>query len=101
MHARPVPWLNDGMPSTFASLSRAVALPLALLGSLALLAPTLLGCGSPTPAPAYPSPEDPAIEDTEFAEVLGIHEQDEEEAPAEDDWVDPSASDSEGASEKR
>ena len=39
----------------------------ALLGTL-----VVLGCGSPTPAPAYPTPEDPAIEDTEFAEVLGV-----------------------------
>jgi hypothetical protein len=48
-----------------------------------------LGCGSPGPGPAYPTPEDPALEDTEFADVLGLN--DEEEALEEDDWVDPSA----------
>ena len=108
MHACPLPWLNDGMPSTFASLSRTFALPLALFGSLALSAPLMLGCGSPKPAPGYPSPQDPAVEDTEFAEVLGLREADaDEDVPAEDDWVDPSASDapsaddSADASEKR
>ena len=60
-----------------------------LMALVALFAVPVLGCGSPGPAPAYPTPEDPAIEDTEFAEVLGLNE--DEENMVEDDWVDPSA----------
>jgi len=82
------------MPSTLASLFRA-ARAVTLLGTL-----VLFGCGSPTPAPAYPSPEDPAIEDTEFAAVLGI-EAEEEVVEEEDDWVDPSAGEETEEPEKR
>lgn len=82
------------MPSTLALLSRAPR-AIALLGAL-----VVLGCGSPTPAPSYPTPEDPAIEDTEFAEVLGL-ETEEEVVEEEDDWVDPSAGEETEEPEKR
>ena len=82
------------MSSSLALLSRPVRAA-ALLGTL-----VVLGCGSPTPAPAYPTPEDPAIEDTEFAEVLGVAGE-EEVVEEEDDWVDPSAGEETEEPEKR
>ncbi|MCA9575720.1 MAG: hypothetical protein R3B40_23725 [Polyangiales bacterium] len=92
------------MSTTSARPSRACARvlnPLRVLQALTLSAALVAGCGSPSPAPDYPTPEDPAVEDTEFADVLGLNEDEEAEAeePAEDDWVDPSAGD--GAAEKR
>ena len=92
----PVPWLNHPMSSTSVPLSRACARvlnPLHLLLALALPAALVAGCGSPGPAPAYPSPEDPAVEDTEFADVLGLNGDEEAEAEeaVEDDWEDPNA----------
>lgn len=80
--------------STLALLSR-TARAVTLLGTL-----VVVGCGSPTPAPDYPTPEDPAIEDTEFAEVLGVAGE-EEVVEEEDDWVDPSAGEETEEPEKR
>ena len=61
-------------------------------GSYAL---TGAGCGTPAPAPDYPTPQDPAIEDSEFAEILGLDTEDELEAE-DDDWVDPGPGEPEG-----
>lgn len=95
--AAPDPWLNARMPSTLTSLASAVR-ALSLLATL-----VALGCGSPSPAPDYPTPEDPAIEDSEFAEVLGVEASDDaaEEEEGEDDWVDPSAGEETEEPEKR
>lgn len=83
MRAGPNPWLNLSMSSICTPFVRVVTLLFALAA---------VGCGSPSPAPDYPTPEDPAVEDTEFAEVLGLNADEEaEEDAAEDDWVDPSA----------
>jgi len=71
------------MPSTRTPLSSA-ARALSFLATL-----VALGCGSPSPAPDYPTPEDPPVEETEFAEVLGIATE-EEAVEEEDDWADPS-----------
>ena len=87
------------MPSTLSPLFRAArAAP--LLASLSALL-GVLGCGSATPAPDYPTPEDPPIEETEFAEVLGVASDEEDVVEEEDDWVDPSAGEATEEPEKR
>lgn len=86
LRAGPDPWLNARMPSILASLSSAVR-ALSLLATL-----VALGCGSPSPAPDYPTPEDPPLED---------EEEDAVEEEVEDDWVDPSAGEETEEPEKR
>jgi hypothetical protein len=82
----PDPWLNARMPSILTSLASAVR-ALSLLATL-----VALGCGSPSPAPDYPTPEDPPLEDGEEDAV---------EEEVEDDWVDPSAGEETEEPEKR
>ena len=94
MRAAPDPWLNARMPST-RTPQKSAARALSVLATLAAL-----GCGSPSPAPDYPTPQDPPTEETEFAEVPGT-ETEEEVGEEEDDWVDPSAGEETEEPEKR
>lgn len=48
----------------------------ALVAAFAL---ALVGCGADTPAPAYPSPQDPALEDTDLWQHVGAEDADDED----------------------